>query len=245
LAEYRLDKLASASGVSVRNIRAYRERGLLDPPRREGRSAYYDDHHLSQLRTINELLRKGFTSAHIAEFFASMRQGHDLANILGLQRAIFGSRRTATAVAVDLDPESDEARRLVAYGLARLVDGELTWMNSDIAELVGHVDDPLEYVTVMLAVSEAASVPLEALAAAVVQALEEGIVARFGPGYVPLPEDMGVLQRIIPDYRDLTNKVVGDQLEVALRRRLVTAMSEYTANILLSGNWDANGPEPG
>lgn len=243
MAEYRLDELASASGVSVRNIRAYRERGLLDPPRREGRSAYYDDHHLSQLQAINELLRKGFTSAHIAEFFASMRQGHDLASILGLQRAIFGSRRPATAVAVELAPESDEARQLVSYGLAQLVDGELTWMNPDIAELVGHVDDPLEYVTVMLAVSEAASGPLEALAAAVVQALEEGIVARFGPGYVPRPEDMGVLQRIIPDYRELTNKVVGDQLEVALRRRLVTAMSEYTANILLSGNWDTTGPE--
>ena len=60
MAEYRLQELASLSGVSARNIRAYRGRGLLDPPRREGRSAFYNDHHLSQLRTINELLRKGF-----------------------------------------------------------------------------------------------------------------------------------------------------------------------------------------
>ena len=59
--EYRLGELSERSGVSVRNIRAYRERGLLDPPRREGRSAYYDDRHLAQLTTINELLRKGYT----------------------------------------------------------------------------------------------------------------------------------------------------------------------------------------
>ena len=92
LAEYRLDDLARISGVSSRNIRAYRERGLLDPPRRQGRSAFYDDYHLSQLHTINQLLRKGFNSAHIAEFFARMREGHDLAAILGVQQAILGGR---------------------------------------------------------------------------------------------------------------------------------------------------------
>jgi len=90
LAEYRLEDLARISGVSTRNIRAYRERGLLDPPGRQGRSAFYDDYHLSQLKTINQLLRKGFNSAHIAEFFARMREGHDLAAILGVQQAILG-----------------------------------------------------------------------------------------------------------------------------------------------------------
>src|SRR6201991_2641755 len=90
LAEYRLDELALTSGVRARNIRAYRERGLLDPPRRVGRSAFYDDYHLSQLRTINQLLRRGFNSAHIAEFFASMRRGADLADILGIHQAVLG-----------------------------------------------------------------------------------------------------------------------------------------------------------
>src|SRR5258708_14691825 len=90
LAEYRLDDLARISGVSARNIRAYRERGLLAPAGRVGRSAYYDDYHLSQLRTINQLLRRGFNSAHIAEFFASMRKGADLADILGIQQAVLG-----------------------------------------------------------------------------------------------------------------------------------------------------------
>ena len=67
LAEYRLEELASSSGVSVRNIRAYRERGLLDAPRKQGRSAYYDDHHLAQLRTISELLGKNLTYANITK----------------------------------------------------------------------------------------------------------------------------------------------------------------------------------
>ena len=90
--EYRLDDLARMSGVSARNIRAYRERGLLDPPRREGRSAFYDGYHLAQLQTINELLGRGFTSAHVAEFFETMRAGGSVADLLGLQRAILRPR---------------------------------------------------------------------------------------------------------------------------------------------------------
>jgi DNA-binding transcriptional MerR regulator len=90
VAEYRLAALAQASGVSARNIRAYRERGLLDPPRRGGRSAFYDDHHLDQLTVIGDLLRRGFHSAHIAEFFAVVRDGGDLADHLGVRVAVFG-----------------------------------------------------------------------------------------------------------------------------------------------------------
>jgi DNA-binding transcriptional MerR regulator len=90
LAEYRLSEIAQASGVSARNIRAYRERGLLDPPRREGRSAFYGDRHLDQLTVISDLLRRGFHCAHIAEFFATVRDGVDLADHLGLRAAIFG-----------------------------------------------------------------------------------------------------------------------------------------------------------
>ena len=147
LAEYRLDDLARISGVSSRNIRAYRERGLLDPPRRQGRSAFYDDYHLSQLNTINQLLRKGYNSTHIAEFFARMREGHDLAAILGVQQAILGGRsrgaRAAAAVALDLDPGCDEARRLVSCGLAERTDELVALVHPEMAEIVTRSSDQL------------------------------------------------------------------------------------------------------
>jgi DNA-binding transcriptional MerR regulator len=85
MAEYRIDELAQVSGVSSRNIRAYRERGLLEPPRRVGRMAIYSDDHLAQLQVINGLLARGFNSAHIADFFQAIRGGHDLADLLGLR----------------------------------------------------------------------------------------------------------------------------------------------------------------
>lgn len=82
MTEYRLHELAKASGVSERNIRNYRERGLIDPPRRAGRAGYYDAHHLSQLNTVTRLLRKGFRFAQIEELFEYMRSSADLAEML-------------------------------------------------------------------------------------------------------------------------------------------------------------------
>jgi DNA-binding transcriptional MerR regulator len=226
LAEYRLDELARLSGVSVRNIRAYRERGLLDPPRRGGRSAYYNDAHLGQLKTINDLLRKGFNSAHIAEFFTSVRSGHDLADLLGVRDAIFGPSRGQAAVG--LDPDGVEVRRLCESGLADVVDGRAA--------------EPLEYVRVMLAARDAAVDDVEHLAAAEVAALAESTEARYGPNATPRPEEMADVRRVIADYRDLGNHVVADLLDAAVQRRFGTAVSGYAAGVLLSPDAEPNAP---
>jgi DNA-binding transcriptional MerR regulator len=241
LAEYRLDELASLSNVSTRNIRAYRERGLLDPPRRKGRSAYYDDHHLGQLKIITDLLRKGFSSAHIAEFFTSIRNGHDLADLLGLQEAIFGRRREAAAAAVPIDPECAEARRLRECGLAEVVDGELRFLNSQVAEIVGGAAEPLDYLRAILRVHDAAGEPIENLAAAKARALQQSILARYGLNFMPKPEDMAQLRRVVADYRDLGDQVVADLLSSAVERSLESAVSAYAASVLDS-DWKSKVP---
>jgi DNA-binding transcriptional MerR regulator len=246
VAEYRLDDLARISGVTARNIRAYRERGLLDPPRRVGRSAYYDDYHLSQLKTINQLLRRGFNSAHIAEFFASMREGADLADILGIQQAILGPRSdeapeepvepTVTS-AVRVDPDGDEARKLIDYGLAELVDGEVVLKDAVMAAIVARSSDPVPYLRAVLRVFESTWASIDSLAADFVHVLEELYTARFGPNHVPKPEEMAKLSRIVLDYRDLGNRVVANHLDEAMREQMVTAVSEFTGGILFSSDW--------
>jgi DNA-binding transcriptional MerR regulator len=238
LAEYRLDDLARISGVSSRNIRAYRERGLLDPPRRQGRSAFYDDYHLSQLKTINQLLRKGFNSAHIAEFFARMREGHDLAAILGVQQAILGSRdddTSAVAVALDLDPECDEAQRLLSCGLAHLVDDSISLTHPTMAEIVTRSTDQLSYVQMILRMVELTSGTIDELAAVLVAALEEAITAGYGAGYVPKPDEKDDVAALIEDYRDLGIAVVTHLLDKGLQRQMVSAVSDYTTGILARG----------
>ena len=240
LAEYRLDDLARISGVSSRNIRAYRERGLLDPPRRQGRSAFYDDYHLSQLKTINQLLRKGYNSAHIAEFFARMREGHDLAAILGVQQAILGNRADDSAVAavvLDLDPGCDEAQRLVSCGLAELVENSVALVHPAIAEIVTRSTDQLSYVQMILRVVDSTGGTIDELAATLVAALEEAIAARYGSGYVPKPEEKDEVAGLIADYRDLGIAVVTHLLDKGLQRHMVSAVSDYTTGIGARGNW--------
>ena len=59
--EYRVEGLAAATGIPVDTIRFYQARHLLSPPRRAGRIALYDDHHVEALRRIKELQERGFS----------------------------------------------------------------------------------------------------------------------------------------------------------------------------------------
>jgi DNA-binding transcriptional MerR regulator len=63
---YRVEQLAARAEVSVDTVRWYQGRGLLPPPRREGRVAWYDDAHLERLAEIRRLQGAGLTLAVIA-----------------------------------------------------------------------------------------------------------------------------------------------------------------------------------
>lgn len=69
--------------MTVRNVRAYSTRGLIDPPRLEGRTGYYNQDHLQRLLLIRTLLGRGFTLAAVED-------------------AILKSPTTAPNVALDL-----------------------------------------------------------------------------------------------------------------------------------------------
>jgi DNA-binding transcriptional MerR regulator len=64
----RVDELAARAGVSVDTVRFYQTKGLLPPPEREGRTAWYSDAHMDRLERIRSLKDKGFTLAAIRRF---------------------------------------------------------------------------------------------------------------------------------------------------------------------------------
>lgn len=86
--EFTVDELARAAGTTVRNVRAYQDRGLLEPPERRGRAGIYTEAHLARLRIVGQLLARGYTLASIGELFAALEQGHDIAQLLGLEQAV-------------------------------------------------------------------------------------------------------------------------------------------------------------
>jgi DNA-binding transcriptional MerR regulator len=68
--EMRVEQLSVRAGLSVDTIRYYQSKGLLDPPRRAGRVAWYDDSHGERLVRIRTLQQRGFTLATIARLLS-------------------------------------------------------------------------------------------------------------------------------------------------------------------------------
>lgn len=86
----RVEQLAARSGVSVDTIRYYQNKGLLDPPRREGRVAWYGEAHQARLERIRALQQRGFTLATIARLVSGELDAADealLAELSGVGAA--------------------------------------------------------------------------------------------------------------------------------------------------------------
>lgn len=100
--EFTIDELARTAKTTVRNVRAYQDRGLLPPPERRGRSGIYSDVHLARLRIIGQLLKRGFTLANIRDLITAWEEGRDLNDILGLEVVV-------------TSPWSEEAPSYISY----------------------------------------------------------------------------------------------------------------------------------
>jgi DNA-binding transcriptional MerR regulator len=85
---YTIDELARLGATTVRNIRAYQERGILPAPVRHGRAGIYGDTHLAQLRIIAQLLGRGYSIANISELFEAHARGQSLNHLIGIDTAL-------------------------------------------------------------------------------------------------------------------------------------------------------------
>jgi len=129
---YRVDELARLAGTSARNVRAYRERGLLGPPQLAGRTGWYDDGHLARLRLLTRLLERGYSLANIAELLTAWEAGRPVEDVLGLEQVLTRPlvrdepvvvTPAALAALLNVDEAELPMARLCALGLAE-VDGE-------------------------------------------------------------------------------------------------------------------------
>ncbi|MFD5415250.1 MerR family transcriptional regulator [Streptomyces nojiriensis] len=209
--EYRTEELAEAAGIPVRTLRFYRERKLLPPPRREGRIAWYDDHHLARLRTIAALLERGHTLGGIAELTAAFESGRDVGQ-LGEMLGIGWSEETP----VRLTPEA----------LADYFEGEVTPENLAASLDLGYLavdGDAIVHVSRRLLDVSAAlvreGVPLAAV-------LETGRRVREHADAMALLFTELISAHISPDaltrLRPLAKSVVEAELTMAMDRLLAS-----------------------
>jgi DNA-binding transcriptional MerR regulator len=105
--EMRVEQLSVQSGVPVDTIRYYQSKGLLDPPRRQGRVAWYRDDHLQRLARIRSLQQRGFTLAAIVRLVNGELDAADEALVGELSGA---GRLPREELEVGADPATGSSR---------------------------------------------------------------------------------------------------------------------------------------
>jgi DNA-binding transcriptional MerR regulator len=89
-----IDQLAQASGLTVRNVRSYQSRGLIGPPRVQGRTGYYDAEHLARLALIRDMQTQGFNLTAIAHLLEQASGSSE--EVLGFTRSLMTPFETET-----------------------------------------------------------------------------------------------------------------------------------------------------
>ncbi|MGH9115427.1 MAG: MerR family transcriptional regulator [Acidimicrobiales bacterium] len=232
---YRIDDLARLAGTTVRNVRAYQDRGLLPAPVKVGRVGWYSEAHLARLRLVGEMLSRGYSLGNISELISGWARGQDLSDLLGLEAALiapWGEDHSSTYSAGELQ---EMFPRLAPSHLERAVALELVAVEGDRYR----VADPrlLEGANVLVE----AGVPFEEVLrlGADVAALTDDIARVYvetvtthlvGDAAGALaPGQVRRLAEVVRRLRPLAKVVVDAGLAAALERRIGAEVGEHLA----------------
>jgi DNA-binding transcriptional MerR regulator len=199
--EYRIDELARLAGTTTRNIRVYRDRGLLHPPLRVGRIALFNDTHLTRLRLITSLLDRGYNIAHVHEMLSAWEQGKGVGDMLGLESAIAGSwatekpERMSVADAKRLVDDEPGFERMVGLGVIKLDDGEAIILRPKLIEAFNEVRQYGVATDKLIDLHEQIAPLVDQISGLLVQAGIEEVLHRINPG-AALPPDTEVAELI-------------------------------------------------
>lgn len=237
--EYRIDELAHEAGTTVRNVRAYQERGLLPPARRAGRVVWYSDAHVARVRLIGTLLDRGYSLANIGELLAAWERGHNIGELLGFEAVLTApwSEEHPVVMSVDellalfgdsVSPEDlDQAIRLgvlVPEGDAFRVDRPRLLEAG--AELV-RAGVPLG---AALEIGKQLRRAMVTVSRAFVDLVAEHVVAPLGD---PLPpEEVPRLAELVQRLRPLAARVVDAELARAMEERVEAALGDHVVRML-------------
>jgi DNA-binding transcriptional MerR regulator len=127
--EVRIDQLANEVGLPTSTLRLYRHRGLLPPPRLEGRVGWYGQEHRNRLALIARLQEQGHSLAGIKRLVDSWDDGGGLAAVVGLESGLAallggeaGTRLSLAELAQRLPGDAADPATLLAAAEAGLVD---------------------------------------------------------------------------------------------------------------------------
>lgn len=235
MVEYRIDDLARQAGTTVRNVRAYQDRGLLPPPRRQGRVAWYDESHLVRLRLIAQLLERGYTLANIHELVEAWESGQNVGELLGLEAAlsapwseeqpvVVGAQDLAVAFGQDT-PQPAVVEEAVAAGLLeRLDDGRYLLRRPRLLAIAVELVESGIALEAVLELGRKLAADLDIVARRFVDLVTEHV---FDPVGEPIPmSEVPRLADVVRRLRPLAGDAVGAVLADAMERHVAQELGD-------------------
>jgi len=228
---YTVDELAAATAMTVRTTRYYAGLGLLPPPTRRGRMAYYTQVHRGRLELIRALQDHGFTLAAIEKCLARV-PADAIVEDLALQRAMLtswgsGKRESMTRRQLETrarrkldDQEIQRLLSIYAIGL----DGELfePLPTLDVALKLIELDIPVDS---MEEAAEAINNHMDALADELTHILRTKVLMPFR-GQEHSEADKAAFEQTMSRLRQLTLEAVIDGFQRAANQVITRSLSD-------------------
>lgn len=243
-----IDALAQVSGVTTRNIRAYQTRGLLPPPRMEGRVGYYDEVHLARLRYVASLQERGFSLAAIQCLLEAWEQGRGLTEVLGFEEALNAPwsddkpERISIARLLEMFPEAVDdpslLTRAVDLGLlAPVGDGEGDELEAPSPRLV-QVGAELVAAGIPLAAAldeyERLSADAARIAERFVRLFEDNVWEPYVAAGLP-PERLSEVTEALQRVRPTAGMAMEAALALAMERAVAASATRQAARFMTAG----------
>ncbi|MFJ9444169.1 MerR family transcriptional regulator [Kitasatospora sp. NPDC101235] len=227
--EYRVEELAEAAGITTRTLRFYRERKLLQPPRKEGRIAWYGEEHLARLRMIGELLERGHTLGGIAELIGAGESGRDVAELIGLEAAIVAPWSDETPVRLDWDElktafgdqlTEENTAESIAQGYITVEEDGITHVSRRLMDATTELVAEGVPLSAVLEASRRTQEHVDAIAEIFIEVVSEHLLSALTTD-TPLPpgEAARLTERILR-VRPLARTVADAQFTLAMDRRV-------------------------
>lgn len=238
--EFLIDGLAAHVGMTVRNVRAYAGRGILPPPRLEGRTGYYGREHVQRLQLVRELLDRGFTLQAIESSIRDARPavaGHtlDLLRILDEPHDVEPEimTRDGLAALAGVDRDAQLIDDLATLGLVR-------WLDDDNVELLQPQIVRIGATVVNLGLDPGTVINLYPLMRTHLRAIADAFVASVSAEIIDpfleagLPESdwdhiLAMTESMLPIASQVTVAILREQLGAAIDEELSVKLERLRA----------------
>ena len=238
--EFTVGALAAKAGMTVRNVRAYASRGLIDAPRLEGRTGYYTNDHLQRLQLIRELIDRGYTLSAVERAIGrsssvSARHTLDLLRLLGEPHQSEPEVMSRDALAALAGVSRDDAL-IVALGEFDLVE----WLDDEKVRLLQPTVVRAGAAAVSLGLDPKTAIRLFPLLSDNLRAIADAFVSRvakeiFQPFIdAGMPEDdwpriLETIESLLPVASQVTLGIFRSQLSEAIDREIGQQLGDLGA----------------